>query len=1142
MPHFRCGHGNFNCQLNNKLHKKYALPGHMAVVAIAVIAGLASSLNTTQAAVSFVQQGSGEAPGASKSFSVSFPSNTTAGNLIAVAFDKDGGQTSTVTDSQGNAFTQIGGELISPAGYHSRVYYAKNIKGGADTVTITLPANSSFMESYITEYAGVDPTNPIDTQSGNSGSPGSVTSKSAVTAAAGDIIYGWCMADSGCSAGSGFSARSTFNHNLVEDMVGGAAGSYAATATANNGWTMQMVAFRPALGSDTTSPSVPANLTVTSLSTSTVSLSWIASMDNVGVAGYKIFRGGVQVGAGAVTNFTDIGLAASTAYSYTVSAFDAAGNNSVQSGAVQATTTSTVDVILPTIAITSPANNAVVSSAIIISGISSDNVAVASVAVSIDGGVYIGANGTTGWTYSWNTLSLANGTHSIVARATDASGNAATRTISVSVNNLDTSPPTVPTGLAVTGVTVFTVSLSWNASTDNVGVAGYAVFRDGLQVARTSGISYSDTGLGSSTTHAYAVAAYDSAGNTSAPSASVPASTQGMPAANFPAAVSPNGRYLVDQNGKPYFIQGDSPWFLTESLVAADVDYYLSSRWAQGYNSIILDIVAQSLDSGNAFDSNIYGQHPFTNILSGFTNLASVNLNYFTNIDWVINDAAKYGICVFAYPLYDGYGGAGWYHEMSGNSSNTLYSYGQFIGNRYKNFTNIVWIGAGDYSEPGALGNCLWNIVAAGIASMDTNHLITAQAARPSPASYYSRFITLNSSYPGQFTYIQSLANYQQSPVLASFDREPYYEHRNVTGTPFNDLDCRNFFWWSVTSGDAGCFYGDENQWPFASGWQSEMWDAGATTMTNVIKLMNTRPWYNCVPDSGHTTVTSGYGASGTMDYLTCMREATGKTIFIYIPRDQMTPTVDMTKVSGAAANAWWYNPRTGVATGIGSYNTTGTQTFTPPDTSDWVLVIDDASLNLQAPGTGVIDSTPPSVPANLTVQSVTSSSASLSWIVSTDNVGVAGYRIFRDGIQVGTSIAGATFADAGLSASTTYIYSVSAFDAMGNVSARSASMAATTQNAADITLPTAPTNLTLTYATPSSTSFSWNASTDNVGVAGYQILRNGVQVAVTRNTNYQDTNLLANTGYVYAVTAYDTAGNVSPQSVWRFSIQWSSP
>jgi hypothetical protein len=164
-----------------------------------------------------------------------------------VAFDYNVGLTvSSVSDTQGNVFTPVGSPLTSPGGGLSRVYYAKNIAGGADTVKVTLSASSSYLELYLNEYSGIDPINPIDAQAGASGNAGAVSSGNATTTVAGDMIYGFCMGDLACTVGSGFAARSTLNGNLVEDEIAGSPGSYAATGTANSGWTMQMVALKPA--------------------------------------------------------------------------------------------------------------------------------------------------------------------------------------------------------------------------------------------------------------------------------------------------------------------------------------------------------------------------------------------------------------------------------------------------------------------------------------------------------------------------------------------------------------------------------------------------------------------------------------------------------------------------------------------------------------------------------------------------------------------------------------------------------------------------------------------------------------------------------------------------------------------------------
>jgi hypothetical protein len=99
---------------------------------------------------------------------------------------------------------------------------------------------------YLVEYSGLDPSNPIDAVAGNSGAAGSVSSGKATTTAAGDIIFGYCAADWACTPGSGFTARSTFHDNLIEDMQASGPGSHAATGNATNGWSMHMVALRPA--------------------------------------------------------------------------------------------------------------------------------------------------------------------------------------------------------------------------------------------------------------------------------------------------------------------------------------------------------------------------------------------------------------------------------------------------------------------------------------------------------------------------------------------------------------------------------------------------------------------------------------------------------------------------------------------------------------------------------------------------------------------------------------------------------------------------------------------------------------------------------------------------------------------------------
>jgi hypothetical protein len=243
---------------------------------------------------SFVQQISSATHGSPSGITLSFPSNTLAGDVLLVAFDYEGTTVSSVTDTQGNAFTPVGNRLASPGGALGQVYYAKNIKGGADTVIMNLSAASNYLEAYLTEYSGVNPTSPIDAEAGASGSAGTVSSGNATTIVAGDMIYGYCVADGACTVGSGFTARSTLNSNLVEDMQASSAGSYAATGSANSGWTMQMVALAPASasGSDPDpSPNAsvsPTTLTFASQTAGTASPSQTVTLSNTGNAALSI--------------------------------------------------------------------------------------------------------------------------------------------------------------------------------------------------------------------------------------------------------------------------------------------------------------------------------------------------------------------------------------------------------------------------------------------------------------------------------------------------------------------------------------------------------------------------------------------------------------------------------------------------------------------------------------------------------------------------------------------------------------------------------------------------------------------------------------------------------------------------------------
>jgi chitodextrinase len=190
-------------------------------------------------------------------------------------------------------------------------------------------------------------------------------------------------------------------------------------------------------------------------------------------------------------------------------------------------------------------------------------------------------------------------------------------------------------------------------------------------------------------------------------------------------------------------------------------------------------------------------------------------------------------------------------------------------------------------------------------------------------------------------------------------------------------------------------------------------------------------------------------------------------------------------------------------------------------------------------------DTQPPTMPTDLTATAVSASQINLTWTAATDNVGVAGYHVFRDGDAMPiATLSGTSFADTGLTASTAHTYTVSAFDAAGNESAPSVPASATTPVSADTQPPTMPTDLTATAASASQINLAWTAATDNVGVAGYNVFRDGgaTPIATVAGTSFSDTGLAPSTTHSYTVVAFDVAGNQSSPSATASATTLTPP
>lgn len=329
---------------------------------------------------------------------------------------------------------------------------------------------------------------------------------------------------------------------------------------------------------DTTAPSAPANLTASGTTSSSTNLSWTASTDNVAVTGYDVYRGATLLATVGTTSYTATGLTASTAYSFSVRARDAAGNVSATSNTVSVTTlaagitycasasNNTNDERIQRVQI-GTINNPSTGTAGYEDFTSLSATVNKSAAYTITitpqwtGSTYsegyavfvdynkdgdFSDSGETVWTKMASTTTPVSGSFTIPAAAVTGTtrmrvsmkyngvptacetlsyGQVEDYTLDIAAGTSDTTPPSAPTSLAASGTTQTSTHLSWTASTDNVGVTGYDVYRGTTLLTTVSTTSYTANGLTAATAYTFSVRARDAAGNVSSASNAVNVTT-----------------------------------------------------------------------------------------------------------------------------------------------------------------------------------------------------------------------------------------------------------------------------------------------------------------------------------------------------------------------------------------------------------------------------------------------------------------------------------------------------------------------------------------------------------------------------------------------------------------------------------------
>jgi len=410
-------------------------------------------------------------------------------------------------------------------------------------------------------------------------------------------------------------------------------------------------------------------------------------------------------------------------------------------------------------------------------------------------------------------------------------------------------------------------------------------------------------------------------------------------------SVSANHRYLVDQNHVPYFLQGDAAWSLIVGLNDTEVEQYLRNRKDKGFNAVNVELIEHRFCMKPPL--NEAGDAPFTTP----GDFSTPNEKYFAHADWVIRKAAENGIYVLLYPIFLGAKGTdeGWVEEALANGPEKCLDYGRYLGKRYKDFDNIIWLMGGDRHPGPALEDV--DMVALGIKEYDQRHVFSAHCdPEHSAVDDFSggRWLDFNTTYTYEIVHAKLLQDYKRTPAMPFILIESSYEGEHNA----SDVQIRRQAYWAVLCGGFGHVLGNRPIWLFDPGWQKAMDLPGSVSMQFWGELFHSRSWYDLIPDQKHEVVTSGLGEFRGLDYLAAARTSDGSTVIAYMPTSR-TIHVDMSKVSGNQVKAWWFDPRNGRAAAAGMFPSSGTHEFTPPGEGDWVLVLDDAAKQLPAPGGG---------------------------------------------------------------------------------------------------------------------------------------------------------------------------------------------
>jgi hypothetical protein len=416
----------------------------------------------------------------------------------------------------------------------------------------------------------------------------------------------------------------------------------------------------------------------------------------------------------------------------------------------------------------------------------------------------------------------------------------------------------------------------------------------------------------------------------------------------------------VDRDGVPYLLVGDMPWCLIVSPTWDEAVAYLEDRAARGFNALTIELI-ESLFGIDA-PRNRCGDEPF--LVPG--DFSQPNEAYFAHADRVLRKAGELGFLVLLNPCYLGYDGSstypgyrgrpeGWHAEVLANGPEKCETYGRYLGRRYRDYPNILWLMAGDRSPGDVLEH--QRAMVKGIQSEDMpGRLFTAHVAphqRVQEAFPDDPWLTVGNVYSYSIIHRDCRDEYRRRSGQPFFLFETSYEdeYHNCS-----EVQMRRQVWWPVLQGAFGASMGNYTVWIHGPGWQQALGSPAARSMTVLRDTLGPRRWWDLepdidpeiefAPDLEHHLIVDGLGELNGLDYCAVALTPDGALTVAYLPTPRpITLDLDFIGVRLAAAGtrlrATWVDPVSGSQYSAGTLQATGRWTVRPPTDNDSVLILE---------------------------------------------------------------------------------------------------------------------------------------------------------------------------------------------------------